>query len=483
MKKKEIDKDKIFKIAILVFFAISPVFDIIYLYSHFTTVVRVLCILLFVLLTVIFYKDSRKDFKFLLCYYLAMLVYLVLNIMHSKSFYTLVPNNLNYNAFSEAMTLLKLSMPFSILFVLKYQNLSKKEIFRVVNFWILLVAGSIVFFNLIGYSLSSYTNEITRTSIFMWNKELSVLESATKGFFSYSNQVAALLIMFLVLAIYQVIIDEKGGIVFILMISLASLMLGTRVSSLGGLLVLFSLFAVFVVYSILNKKRFLNKSIIFLVVILGWIFLLPISPNSNRLSTMKSDVKDTVSEKIDENVSRETGEYVSKDEIKEVYESIDKNYIGRQFLDLYYPIEYDIQFWTDIKDRQLNGEYFDYRKVELELTKRVKNIDGRWTNNIFGIGNSRIQALGNLEKDFVLQFYAFGVLGAIISLLFYPFSIFILCNKFFKDKSLENVFLIAILCLFMLCAYMSGNILNFMATITPISFVVGISNRTKASGV
>lgn len=483
MKKKEFDRDKIFKLVVLIYFAISPIFDIIYLYSHVTTSIRVLCVLVFVVITVVFYKDSRKDFKFLLCYYLAMIGYLIINIIHAQGFYTLVPNGLNYSAISEAMTLLKLCMPFSILFVLKYQKITKKEFFKVINFWIIFVAGSIVFFNIIGYSLSSYTDNITRVSIFSWRNGLSVFESATKGFFAYSNQVAAFLVILLVFSIYEFIIDKKEGIIFTILIGLASLMLGTRVSSIGCFLVLICLSLFFIVYSIIMKKKFFYKSCAFLIIILGWGLILPISPNANRMQSIYNnqiEEKDDFNEEIHENKNLDdVNNNRIDDEVEQIYNSIDKSYIGEQFLTKFYPIEYDKEFWANVSERQQSGEQFNYRKVELELANRVKKIDGRWTNHLFGIGNSRIQALGNLEKDFVLQFFSFGIVGSFISLLFYLYASIKIFKSFLQERTLDNMILLAILGLFMFSAYVSGNVFNFMATIVPISFIIGISTKLK----
>lgn len=483
MKKKEFDKDKIFKLVVLIYFAISPIFDIIYLYSHVTTSIRVLCILIFVVITVVFYKDSRKDFKFLLCYYLAMIGYLVINIIHARGFYTFVPNGLNYSAISEAMTLLKLCMPFSILFVLKYQKITRKEFFKVINFWIIFVAGSIVFLNIIGYSLSSYTDNITRVSIFSWRNGLSVFESATKGFFAYSNQVAAFLVILLVFSIYEFIIDKKEGIIFTILVGLASLMLGTRVSSIGCFLVLICLFLFFIIYSIITKRKVLYKSGVFLIIILGWGLILPISPNANRMQSIYNEnnqvEEENLNDTIHENKILDDVNNSMDDEVEQIYNSIDKSYIGEQFLTRFYPIEYDKEFWSNVSERQQSGEQFNYRKVELELASRVKKIDGRWTNSLFGIGNSRIQTLGNLERDFVLQYYSFGIVGAFISLLFYLYASIKTVKKFLQEKTFYNFLLLAILALFMFCAYVSGNVFNFMATIVPISFIIGISTKLK----
>ena len=220
-----------FKMILIIFFITFPIFDIIYLYSHVTTLIRVFLLLFFALVTFWMHRESKKDFAFLLSYYLALLGFWGIEILYSRGFNSLVPSN--FSAIMEATTLLKLSMPFTILYILKYQELSRKDFFLVIKVWTFMIAGSIVFFNICGFSLSSYTDQITRYSIFSWSKSVSVLDSATKGFFAVANQEAVLLLMLEILSIYGFLYDKKNLIVNVILVVLACLMLGTRVSTLS----------------------------------------------------------------------------------------------------------------------------------------------------------------------------------------------------------------------------------------------------------
>ncbi len=90
-----------------------------------------------------------------------------------------------------------------------------------------------------------------------------------------------------------------------------------------------------------------------------------------------------------------------------IEDNINKATIGKQFYMDYYPYMYDMDFWEDIVDRQKQGEYIDYRKMEMLIANRLFEVDDRRTDMFFGISNVRMQKVTNIERDFVLHYYAF----------------------------------------------------------------------------
>jgi len=489
MEKIHVDKEKIFKWVVLVYFIISPIFDIIYLYNHITTLFRVAALLLFVLIIIIMYKDSRKKFVFLLAYYLAMLLYLVIDYFCARGFTSLVPGNFDYSVISEAMTLLKLCMPFTILFILKFLDVSKREFLIVINSWILIVAGSIVVLNLFGHSLSSYTDLFTSYSIFSWGHIHDYVLTATKGLFAYANQAGILLLMLLVLSVYETLFIKKRYIVYVFLIVLACLMLGSRVSTYGGLVSLIGLVVVYIAYIIFFKKKFSYMTIGLVLISVFWIMMLPISPNSGRMKQMEDstsylvDTKnENVVEKVEDNKkedekSKESIEDVLSLKMKYIEDNFNSNIFSEEFYKTYYPYQYDTEFWVDIVSRK--KEVQNYRTLETEIIRRVKDIDGRSLTTWFGVSNSRIQNIVNIERDFVLHYYAFGIVGTLLCLSFYLYSLIKVGLSVIKSRDFLDVTILSSLALFMFASYLSGNSLNFLAATVPCAFIVSFSLKYK----
>lgn len=476
MEKKRLDRQKIFKLIVMIYFIISPVFDIVYFYNHYTTLFRVCCLLLFVLITIIMHKDSRKTFLFLLAYYMSLGGYLLLAYFHSKGFYSLVPD-INFSLLNESMTLLKLAMPFTILFILKYQDFDKKDFFKVINSWIILIAGSIVLLNFCGWSLSSYTGEFTNYSIFSWRRGLDMRLTATKGLFAYTNQEVAILLLLLVLSIYEFIYNKRKNIILVIIVSLSLIMLGSRISTYGGLAVLMFVPILYVVYSLFCKKK-IDKSIALIVpIIIFWVAILPISPNNFRVQEIENATRVKESN-MAEKVSEDDIQLEQQQRLDFIDNNINKNLIGEQFYREFYPCQYDTEFWLSIIEKQ-KTERLDYRKVEIMIVARVWEVDNRNSNLLLGISNSRIQSMMNIERDFVLQFFAFGIIGVFITLFFYIFEFVNITISTFKNFNFINLTIALCFCLFIISAFMSGNILNFLATIIPSAFVVSFVGRYK----
>lgn len=473
MEKKKLDKNKMFKFAVMVYFMISPIFDIVYFYNHYTTLFRVCCLLLFVVITVILYKESRKEFLFLLAYYFALGGYLLVSYFHSKGFFSVVPN-INFSLLQEAMTLLKLAMPFTILFVLKYQRLDKKDFFKIINCWIILVAGSIVLLNVSGLSLSSYTGEFTHYSIFSWRRGLDMRLTATKGLFAYTNQEVAILLMLLSLSIYEYLYMNKKSILLVFVVSLSLIMLGSRISTYGGLAVLFFVPLLYLGFCVVFKKKIEKKVVFLLPILLFWIIILPVSPNTFRVQEIENATKTKESRSSDESSNKD----VLQEKLEYIDSHINKNLIGEQFYKDFYPYEYDTDFWLEIIELQGNTK-LDYRIVETRIIRRVWELDNRKSNLFWGLSNSRIQSMMNIERDFVLHYYAFGIVGMIVVLGFYIYEIVNVGIKTLKNLHFVNLIIALCFCLFIISAFLSGNILNFMTTIVPCAYIVSSIGRYK----
>ena len=165
------DKRKqISKFVTLVFLFLLPFCGTTFFYSRITTLVVVVWIGLILVNTLLFFKESRKNIKYLFIYYGLCLFYLGISYWRSRNFFSLIPNE--YGLIDEGLTIIKLMMPVTFCYALYYQKLSKKEYFFIVKSWILLIAGSIVITNLLKVSYGSYSVDFIKYNIFEWRKGL-----------------------------------------------------------------------------------------------------------------------------------------------------------------------------------------------------------------------------------------------------------------------------------------------------------------------
>lgn len=514
MQKEKLDAKKILENCTIIFLFFVPIFSTIFFYNRITTLIEVICVFLINLFTLLFYKNSRNNYKWLFIYYLLCMLYLVLSYNHSFSFKSLVPNNFNYNIVSEALTVIKLITPITLLYSLYYQKIPFKKYMLVLKVWTLFISGTIIITNLFKISLGSYTDSFISKNIFEWNTKNYYQDTASKGFFMYANQCAVSLILLLLLFVYDFLYNNKKSIIYIIFLTTAMLMLGTRISTIGGLLTLFCVCVFYLIYKLIRKEKIDKKTLLLLIPIFLWITIIPISPYQNRyveLNTIgyenkyKIDKKNKNSffsdvitklymkEPTINNSSGKTNDFNSninnsKDENMEqekdlkmeyIYNNFDENYLPKRFFEENYPAIYDKDFWVDyIKNTP--KEKMNYRNIEKNIIKRVEEInDNKW-DIILGISNSRVQNIINIEKDFILHYYAFGILGTILLLFVYIILLIKITIYFIENKTYFSFIMLSCFLLFILCAYLSGNIINSLnITMVAIFIFSGIFYSKK----
>ena len=482
MKKKKIAKEKVEKIKnkkenilnniTLVFLFLIPIFSTTYFHSSYVTLFEVIVIFGLFIATLIIVKDSRKNFKYIFLYYVVCLIYLLISYLRAD-FNSLVPGNFNYSVFDEALTILKLVMPITFIYSLYYQRISWKKYLLVLKVWVILISGSIIITNIFKISLSSYSDAVITKNIFEWNINNYYQETASKGLFMYANQEAVVMLMLLLVFVYDFIYKDKRSIFYIFLLAISMLMLGTRVSSVGGLLTLICAYLFYCFYFLYKKEKFDKKTLFIVIPILLWILLIPISPYANRNIELNSveEVSDNVVgiATDQEELSEPSEEEITN--IDYVYNNYNPNYLPKVFFEEYYPVQYDSGFWREfIENTPL--EEMNYRTIETSIIKRVVEINDDSLDILFGISNSRIQNIVNIERDFVLHYYAFGIIGSIILLLVYILMLIYSVYNFFKYQTFYLFIFTTVIVLFIFSAYLTGNIINSINAIIPFSFII-----------
>ncbi len=471
MKKKQLQN------LFIVYFSILPIFSLYFMHNRIATLIELLIAIALAILTIIYIKEARSKIYIPISYLCIVLIYLFINYYRSYNFTSLVPGNFNYNVIDESLTIIKLITPVMLLYFLYYINFNLKQYFLIINIWTIFITSNIIFTNILKLSLCSYNSNTISYSIFEWNNNLNYLETASKGFFTYANQQAAMLVLLLPLIFYKFI--ENWKYIFLISALLISgLMMGTRVSSLGLILVLFCLIIIYIIFTIIKQHKFQYHIIISLIPLTLSILILPISPYNNRNNEFVNENNEIEISYLTKRNLNQTenieGNNDKKYKIKYFNTKVNNYYLPEIFYEKYYPIIYDTDFWYNfIKDTPLNK--INYRYIEKSIIKRVKEINDNNYDKLFGISNTRIQNIVNIEQDFILHYFAFGIIGMLILLIQYFIIIPYEIHNFLKYKIFFRITLLSSITLFVFVSILTGNIINSLNIIIPFSLVLSMT--------
>ena len=446
---------------VFIFLITYPIFDLIFFYNSFTTIIRMFIVIFFTIWLLVINKDFQKKFKWILVYFVILLIYAIFHHINALNFKSLMPGNFYYLKLKELLYLFKYSIPLLFMYFLYYLKLDKKYYFKILKFWIIFISGSIIITNLFKISLGSYSNEIIKGNIFNWfNTNLTYYDLASKGLFMYANQISCILVC-LIPIIYHLFTNKKIKLYYLVILMISLLMLGTRVANIGGIIALFLSITIYLFFVIIKKEKFEFKSLLYsLIVIIISALILPFSPTMNRYKIFNYILE----------VNSKVYYATSEQQIKIDY--IRKNYQEKQIYPLFilerYPYQYDPDFWYDIM--QLDYSYrANYRYLEISMLERVKKINNNKWDDWLGITNVRVQNIFNVERDFLLQYYCFGIIGSIILLLVYILILFKNIFNFIKSFCYKNAIMVLITSLFLLISYFTGNILSQLGI--PIMYI------------
>lgn len=472
MKERKNVKNIIENVTVFFLFLL-PLFSTVFLYNKISTLIQIIFVFLLLFVTLILYKDSRKNIKWMILYYVLCLIYLGVSFYHQESFKSLLPSSYGFNIVSELLTILKLITPITFIYSLYYIKLPFKKYMLVLKVWCILFAGSIVLTNIFKISLGSYSDTFITKNIFEWNKYNYYKYTASKGYFIYANQVSALCIIFLLMFIYDYLYNSKKSIIYVLLVSLAMLMLGTRVSTLGGLLTLVFAIIFYFIISIFNKISIKKRIYILVIPVLGWVLLLQVSPYNNRSIELNRSINRHMDDTsiVDDKAIVMDDTSMDVDKTKYVYQNYNKDYLPKVFFEKYYPIKYDEEFWYNfVKNNSIDK--INYRYIEKSIIRRVVEVNNNSLDKYVGISNTRIQNIVNIESDFYLHYYAFGIIGSIILLVIYLILFIYVFNNFVKIQNYYAFTMLSCVVLFLFSAFLTGNIINSINTVLPFIFVV-----------
>ena len=484
--------NKMMNTILFIFLIIQPIFDLKYFYNSISTLIRV--IIIFGLFSYYFLTSKNKRKYWLLLYPCAIGVYFVFHHINALNFTSLVPGNFDYSMLKEGLYFVKMISPFLLIYSLYKAQFSMELIIKIMTILCLIISLTVIITNLIGISYGCYSDIRIKANFFEWfnpNSEYNYKDLASKGLFEFGNQISAILIMFLPFMIYNSLMNKKILSWSVLICNIWGLiLLSTRVAVIGTIIVFVYTFSVFIIISLIKKEKVKIKPYIpFCVILICYIVLLPINPMFNRLERNSSIIETFNEEKstISNNINKEnlvTENTISNENItiqevdsnsnkiepddmkKFIQETYKAKRIHKAFLLTHYPYEYDTEFWYDFLQKDISL-VMDNRFVERSIVERVVEINNSDLDIWFGITNTRLQNIFNIEKDFVVQYYALGIIGLI--LVFVPYfillAIFIYRGLHSKLKNLTIINSLAGITIIFLfgISYMSGNLLNSLS--------------------
>lgn len=415
------------------------------------------------ILTIINLKNKKKEIIPLFIYTIILLIYICFHDMNILCFDTNVYPQSNINIVTETYYILRVYyMPVLLIFILiKNIDIFNLQFYsKLVKSLICIICLSIILLNIFKLSFATYSatnDEFVKYNIFdFYKSDKSPKLLSTRGWFDSGNEISAILLMLFPINIYLLYKENKKLNIFLYIVQfLAMIILGTRVSSIGAILITIIAIIINVFSNSLKHNRINYKIIIYGLLCTIYFFISPVGvylldytvPNYNIEDEHNECLKKLTDEK-------EISEYITN--------SLYDFRIDEAFIELY-PIENDIYFWKEIalRNRNLNN---DSRVMKTTIIKRIYEKNNNKYDKFLGMGYT-INFM-DLERDYVYQYYLFGIFGIILILpqvlLYIKIGIYYLKN--IKNIELDKIILLAMsVALGFAVAYYSGHVFGWIS--------------------
>lgn len=482
----KIRDERFLKKVLLIFFMLQPILDCYLLYtdeviSFFkfspTTIIRLLIIgVLFILL--FFNKDNKENRRPILIYGAVITVYTVLHIMTTYNFDISGFKSFEFSIISEILYIVRMLLPIFMIFIVYSLKITKEELIKTLLAVAFLSSFIIIAMNLLTVSLASYGKlRMIDGNIFTWFSENrpDPRDLASKGWFNSANQISGLFVLLLPIIVYSIF--EKCNIkriIILFMTLLAMIMLGTRVSSIGWVLIVSALLVIYLMCCLIFKTaKFSKKS--FTTVLLVTITssaLLFFSPLVNYSDNTDYEALN------EQNLKNKLKEEEKKLENLTIEERLPYLGINQEYYEKLYPYEEHKEFWKYVV---LDTEYYERngnRNTQNLVFNDINNNYETVFTPLFGLSNSRfINAEIYLENDYKVHYYTIGIVGICLFLMPY-IVILIYCAyqiviKNRKKLTMYNVCLLSAIFLPIAISILSGHIMDELIVSLFLGLIAG----------
>ena len=425
-------------------------------------------------------KIKLKSIIFVSIYLLILGIYLVLHCINIFKFDINIYGKAKFSFLIELYYIFRVYiLPLILIITLIFNKdiFNKEYYISITKYLIYIIAGSIVILNLFRFSYSSYASDssldgnyqINNTNFFdVFEKQENYKELLTSGLFPSANQISIILVMLLPFNIYNLYKNKKILNIFLLMLqTFAMIIVGTKVAALGATIILISTLCMYIFFAVINKKCDKKYIIMHGVAIIFAVVIISISPFAKLMNEKKSlsfekhsDIETTETEELE--AYEKTEETISNEEIVNyIYQNSYNFKIDKLFFDIY-PIEGDIDFWIQMakQDKMLNN---DYRILKNNIMSRIFERNNEKTDILFGLGYTL--DFMDMERDYVYQYYLFGIVGVILLMGIYIYmflkNIFMVLNRN-KFKYKNCICIVSSLFGLILC-YFSGHLFGWVS--------------------
>lgn len=442
--------------------------------EEFVVLIYIGILLIYTIYTIL--KNRQwKTIMIYVTYFLVAGVYILLHYWNLTKFDTSVYPDTSYSFFTESYYIVRAYLVPIVMGIIVYQlNLTDRAFSKGIMIVSLIISSLIVVTNILGVSFVSYSleNKTISGNIFTWLSLTSASDFdmyTSKAFFYSANQISALMFSISPIIVKNVIKKQTFFNYFILALQiLAMIMIGTKTAAIGVLLVTVAMFIVaFVLHLMKHEHLQLKKtSIIFVVFVLCGYGLYSISPVQQKYDA----------EEVEEKVEREEAEESAEESEETFANYVEKfayhYYINPSFLEVY-PVENDEMFWKHIieRDRTLN---INNRTFKIEIIDRIIERNNNPMDQYLGIGYT--SNVPYTERDYVYQYFVFGIGGILVLIAPYILSLLYAGVKILlkhKEKlNLENCAIGMSICCYLIIAYLAGHVFGMMINMLFINLFV-----------
>lgn len=483
---------------IFYFILLQPFLDLYWFYNGklanilpFTlpTIIRILAV------AIIFFMFFSKKYNWqklgqnlwLIAYLAILVLYSIIHLLHVRNFASVNPSNYGYSVVSEIFYLIRMSLPLAIIYFTKEVDFSQTDLRLVIEWLSGLFSGTIVISNLFVISLRSYETGFISANIFEWfvNPNIGYSHMASKGFFNFTNMVAAVLFMLLPLMIYYLFEQFNWKIATLTSIqALAMIELGTKISTFGLIIGIVVGIMVYAIHCYLLKNIKPNNKAIMcaLAIELMSLAILPFGPTIQRYNyeiklAQESD-RDLTNQKralaagLKKYPTGQARKDFLRSYIKENYQAYALN---KKFVLKSYPYQYDPEFWLVIM-KEPGQMRMQNRHLEKAMLERIVNYNNNKLDKWLGISYTRQAKIFTLERDFISQIYSLGIIGTILFIGPYVVILLYAIYEWLKNKRVRTYLissLILAICFVLAAAYSSGNVMDFLTATLILAFVEG----------
>lgn len=429
---------------------------------------------------------KKKSTKCIIVYGIIVILYAIFHHLNALKVNDSIMNeNITYSFTSELFYLARLTVPILLIYVLYEMKLTFTQVKKMVVGSVTIMSLVIILTNIAQASYIAYSleNNVIRDSIVCWfqgnPKNYYWEELTSRGFFRSGNQISAILTMLLPITIYAAAKEKKVRYWIATFLQLlAMLMVGTRVSVLGGFGILLVMFVLYEFRNIIEKRGVLQKNVLcFLALMLMFSALYQISPFKMRTEYgifHDAQIEVAVPEKKEE----EKVELTYEEKKAFVEEKFEEHKETLQYLNSIYSYEHDIEYWYqllyELPVEQLNVNRTIVNLLYPRVMERNANPMDKWLGMSFDKTSSLIWP----ERDFKTHYYSIGILGILIFLA--PFFVIVAWSgidilRHIKTKFKMRYLIFPMsLCIAILAGYLSGHVFNEIFVTIYIAFIAGI---------